>query len=72
VAAALAALREAGLIAVDDVGISCVPTGDRADLDATATGLHAASLLEQARLLASRAATLDPFGGPSNAAGALS
>ena len=72
VAAALAALREAGLIVVDDVGISCVPTGDRADLDATATGLHAASLLEQARLLASRAATLDPFGGPSSAAGALS
>jgi len=71
-AIALAALRDAGLIAVDGSGISVVPEAARADLEATATGVHAAALLDQARMLAGRAATLDPFAAPSRAAGALS
>jgi hypothetical protein len=72
VAIALAALRDAGLITVDAAGISVAPVGERADLDTTPTGLHAAALLDQARMLAGRAGTLDPFGHPSRTAGALS
>jgi hypothetical protein len=72
VAIALAALRDAGLITVDNAGISVAPAGARADLDATPTGLHAAALLDQARMLAGRAGTLDPFADPSRVAGALS
>ena len=72
VAIALAALRDAGLIAIDDDGITVQPAGDRADLEATPTGLHAAALLDQARTIAARAATLDPLAQPSDGAGALS
>jgi len=72
VAIALAALRDAGLIAIDDNGVSVAPAGERADLDATPTGLHAALLLDQARMLAGRAGTLDPFADPTRVAGALS
>jgi len=72
VAIALAALRDAGLITVDNAGISVGPAGARADLAATPTGLHAAALLDQARMLAGRAGTLDPFADPSRVAGALS
>ena len=72
VAIALSALRDAGLIDVTDDAVRVRDTGDRADLEATPTGLHAAALLDQARLMAGRAGTLDPFGEPVRPAGALS
>ena len=62
IAIALTALREAGLITIDDAGITvCEGTG-RSDLATTPTGLHAAAVLDQARHLAARAMTLDIFG----------
>lgn len=62
IAIALAALREAGLITVDDAGITVCDGVGRSDLESTQTGLHAAALLDQARQLTARAMTLDIFG----------
>jgi len=82
-AIALTALREAGLITIDDEGIAVCEGVGRSDLATTPTGRHAAAVLDQARHLAARAMTLDIFGalpeyasgsgdGPPSPAGALS
>ena len=64
VAGALAALGEAGLLAVTDSGVVAVAGAGTADLDATPTGIRAAALLAEARGLAAIARTIDPFADP--------
>lgn len=62
VAIALAALGAAGLITVGSAGIRVVPGAPQADLEAGAVGLHAAALADEARVMASRALTMDVLG----------
>jgi len=62
VAIALAALSEAGLVQVGPGGIAMVPGARQADLDAGAVGLRAAALADEARVMASRALTMDVLG----------
>lgn len=71
-AIALSALRDAGLVTIGDTGVTVVPAADRVDLEATPTGLHAAALLDEARVLAGRSATLDAFADLPRPSGALS
>ncbi len=61
VAAALAALRDAGLLEVGEDGIRVLAPQGQADLDSTPTGLRAAVLRDQARMLLDRAMTVDLF-----------
>ncbi len=72
VAAALAALCEAGLLEVGEDGIRVLAPPGKADLDATPTGLRAAALRDQARMLLGRAMTVDPFPDAPRRARALS
>ncbi len=72
VAAALAALCEAGLLEVGEDGIRVLTPQGQADLDATPTGLRAAALRDQARMLLGRAMTVDPFPDAPRRARALS
>ncbi len=72
VAAALAALCEAGLLEVGEDGIRVLTPQGKADLDATPTGLRAAALRDQARMLLGRAMTVDPFPDAPRRARALS
>ncbi len=72
VAAALAALCEAGLLEVGEDGIRVLAPPGKADLDATPTGLRAAALRDQARMLLGRAMTVDPFPDATRRAHALS
>ncbi len=72
VAAALAALCEAGLLEVGEDGIRVLAPPGKADLDATPTGLRAAALRDQARMLLGRAMTVDPFPDATRRARALS
>ncbi len=72
VAAALAALRDAGLLEVGEDGIRVLAPQGQADLDSTPTGLRAAVLRDQARTLLGRAMTIDPFPNAPRRARALS
>ncbi len=72
VAAALAALCEAGLLEVGEDGIRVLTPQGQADLDSTPTGLRAAALRDQARMLLGRAMTVDPFPDAPRRARALS
>lgn len=72
VAAALAALCEAGLLEVGEDGIRVLTPQGQADLDATPTGLRAAALRDQARMLLGRAMTVDLFPDALRRARALS
>ena len=62
VAIALAALAEAGLVEVGPDGVGVVPGAPQADLEAGAVGLRAAALADEARVMASRALTMDVLG----------
>ena len=75
-AIALAALAEAGLVRVGPAGICVIPGAPPADLTAGSVGRRATALCDEARVLASRAMTLDVLGsaapGPHQMTGALS